>query len=86
MKRANVSRDIFAPAPVCPTRTQWGVARNFPAVTSSRVSPVWKARQSGGIETFVRSPPRVLIYKPDDGEGEGVAVGSFPASSRRNIA
>jgi hypothetical protein len=76
MNNAKVSLDILPASGLDPTLTQWGVARNFPAVAISRASPVWNAKQSTGIETFVKSPPRVRIYNPDAGEGEGMTFGS----------
>lgn len=75
MNNANVSRETFVISPA-PTRTQCGVARKLPAVASSRASPVWKAKQSGGIETLVRVPPRVRMYSPDAGDGDGTTTGS----------
>ena len=78
MKRANVSLDTYSASVPAPTRTQWGVARSLPAVASSRASPVWKARQSGGIVTFVNSPQRAWMYSPDEGEGEGIAFAGIP--------
>ena len=58
MKRAKVSRETSSVPSPGPTRTQWGVALSFPPVASSRASPVWKARQSVGMDTFVSVPPR----------------------------
>ena len=57
----NVSREMLSASGAAPTRTQCGVARSLPAVASSNASPVWKARQSAGIDTFVRAPPRVRM-------------------------
>lgn len=93
MKSAKVSLEIIwlTAGPVAPpTRTQCGVARSFPPVATSSASPVWKARQSAGMETFVKLPPRLRIYKPEVGEGEGTIVGSElgkeRGGSRRNMA
>lgn len=89
MNSAKVSLEIWCKSstpPTPPMRTQCGVARSFPAVASSSASPVWKARQSGGIETFFKSPPRVRIYRPDVGEGDGTNIGWLSASARTYIA
>lgn len=83
----NVSREIFSAPGAAPTRTAWGVARRRPAVASSSASPVWNARQSAGIFTCARSPPRVRMYSPDSGDGEGTTAGSdTEADLSRNMA
>jgi len=54
VKTASVFLATLCPARAFPPRrTKCGTALNFPPVITCSASPVWKARQSGGIETFV---------------------------------
>lgn len=54
MKIAKVFLAIRCPSlDAAPERTKCGAARNLPSVINCKASPVWKARQSGGIVTFV---------------------------------
>jgi len=53
-------------------------------VAISNASPVWNVRQSGGVTTFVGSPPRARMYRPDAGEGDltGTTFPSGPWAKR----
>lgn len=73
-RKEALPRDISsAPGVHDPGDTRCGVALSRPAVHNSSASPVWNANASGGIEAFLTSPPRVWMYSPASGLGDGTS-------------
>ena len=76
MKTAIVARETPGASAA---RTQCGVARRRPPDAICRVSPHWKAQQSGGIAARTSAPERLRMKSPARGSGHAI---SFPLASK----